>query len=85
MSETRKPTVGDSVHFYEEGYSPSANNGMGAGPYAAKVTQVFDDIGDGDPYVNLTVFPPFAAPFYEGSVKRSGARRYEWPPLAGAS
>jgi len=79
------PTVGRIVHFYNDGFDAGANNSVGNGPYAAVITQVFKDSGDGDPYVNLTVFPPFAAPFYEGSVKLIGSRRYEWPPRSGPS
>lgn len=79
----QSPTVGRIVHFYNESLDTGANNGVGWGPYAATIVQVFDDHqGDGDPYVNLAVTRPFADPavVFEGSVKRTGARRYEWPP-----
>lgn len=80
----QKPTVGRVVHFYNEAYETGANNGVGAGPYAATIVQVFDDyLADGNPYVNLKVSIPFAPDICEGSVKCDGSsRRYEWPPLA---
>lgn len=74
-----KPTVGRSVHFFNDSLDAGANNGIGAGPYAAVIVQVFSDTGDGDPYVNLTVFPPFQTPSFEGSVKLTGPRRWAWP------
>lgn len=73
------PTVGRLVHFYNEGLGDYGHNGLGPGPYHAVIVQVFSAEGD-DPYVNLTVFPPFSPPFSEGSVKLTGSRRYEWPP-----
>jgi hypothetical protein len=77
MSDAPKPTVGRIVHFYNEALAPAANNGTGAGPYAALVTQTFDG-----PYVNLKVMP-YGESWDEGSVseKAEGATRYwTWPP-----
>ncbi len=58
-----RPTVGRIVHFYTTAESRQYN-GVGAGPYAAIVTQVFD----GSPYINLQVFAPFSGGADEGSV-----------------
>jgi len=79
----QRPTVGRAVHFFNTSNAPSANNGVGAGPYHAVVTQTFPD-GEGNVgYVNLIVFPPFAEPFHEGSVSQNGdkgsSRYWEWP------
>ena len=74
-----KPTVGRIVHFYNEALPPNANNGIGVGPYAAIVTQVFSS----GPYVNLKVLP-YGNAWDEGSVseKTEGivGRYWIWPP-----
>jgi hypothetical protein len=80
-----KPTVGRIVHFYSEALTRTGpNNGfnaVGAGPYAAMVTQVFEA-----GFINLKIQPPFAAAFDEGSVSEKGSqfatavRYWEWPP-----
>lgn len=58
-----QPTVGRIVHFYTR--APQAqSNGAGIGPYPAIVTRVW-----GNEYINLTVFPDFGAPRFEGSVE----------------
>lgn len=83
MSAT--PTVGRIVHFHSDAVANRDQrqpgygyNGMGAGPYPAIVTQVFDA------YVNLKVLPPFSPPFDEGSVSEGAdkcpGRYWEWPP-----
>lgn len=87
----KKPTVGRSVHFYSEAVAnrPSGGgrgfNGVGAGPYAAVVTQVFTDDDGNVTYCNLKVFPPFAPPFDEGSVSEGAdkcpGRYWEWPEI----
>jgi hypothetical protein len=94
-----RASVGRIVHFYNEslatGASPNPGsagpgyNGVGAGPYAAIVTQVFSDAEGNVTYCNLKVLPPFAPPFDEGSVSEKAStitnglatsRYWEWPP-----
>lgn len=75
-----RPTVGRIVHFYNEALAPYGKNGIGAGPYAAIVTQTFPS----GPYINLKVLP-YGDAWDEGSVneKAEGSTRYwEWPPRA---
>jgi hypothetical protein len=79
-----KPTVGRIVHFYSEHLKNTGPNngynGVGAGPYAAMVTQTNES------FINLKIIPPFGAPFDEGSVSEKGSkfatvlRYWEWPP-----
>jgi hypothetical protein len=52
--------------------------------YVAIIGQVFTDADNKRPYCNLLVFPPFAAPRWEGSVQEgdpAGAafRTWRWP------
>lgn len=71
------PKVGLAVHFFNESMGAYGKNGVGHGPYAAVIAQVSGDANDpATCYVNLTVFPPFEAPFFEGSVRLDGPRRY---------
>lgn len=75
-----KPTVGRTVHYYEEGLD---FNDAGASPYAAIITQVFG-ASEGS-FCNLKVFPPFAEPFDSGSVRNkeygdTDTRYWVWPP-----
>ncbi|MBG0809855.1 hypothetical protein IY145_10735 [Methylosinus sp. H3A] len=76
------PTVGRIVHFYTE--NPSGQtNGVGEGPYAAIITQVFSD--GMDAYVNLKVFRPYGGNVDEGSVRHKDfatneGRCWVWPP-----
>jgi len=77
-----KPTVGRIVHYYttSEGLH---YNGVGEGPYAALITQVFGEADDS--YANLRVFPPFAESFDSGSVRHKDfdgdtGRYWVWPP-----
>ncbi len=76
-----KPTVGRIVHYYTD--NGASHNGVGCGPYAAIITQVF---GEGvDAYANLKVLPPFAESFDSGSVRHKdfdgdSGRYWEWPP-----
>ena len=81
----QKPTVGRIVHFYDHAlhkpFGSGPYNGQGAGPYAAIVTQTFED----GPHINIKVLPPFHEPFDEGSVpEKDGvlSRYWEWPPRA---
>lgn len=87
-----KPTVGRVVHFYsdhlpDQGFGAGGFNDQGKGPYAAVVTQVFNNDDGSVSYANLKVSPPFSAPFDEGSVPEkgstydtTGSRYWEWPP-----
>ena len=60
-----KPSVGRIVHYYTQ-VPHQQFNGMGTGPYAAIITQVH---GEGDnPYITVTVFPPFSVPYNQGSI-----------------
>lgn len=71
------PKVGLAVHFHNEALGSYGANGIGPGPYAAVISQVSGSATDpASCYVNLTVFPPFAAPYFEGSVLLTGSRRY---------
>ena len=93
---SQKPTVGRIVHFYSDtvaqrsagtGTPGYGFNGVGAGPYLALVTQVFEDSNGDVVYANLYVIPPFGDPFHEGSVSEGsenvGPTRYWiWPPAA---
>ncbi|MBY6244133.1 hypothetical protein [Methylosinus sp. Sm6] len=76
------PTVGRIVHFYTSNRGVQSN-GVGDGPYAAIITQVFGD-GD-DAYSNLKVFYPFGEIRDEGSVQNKDFsatpdRYWVWPP-----
>jgi hypothetical protein len=95
-----KPTVGRIVHFYSTNWgaqscSPACTgpgyNGVGEGPYAAIITQVFEGTGEyaERPYCNLMVFAPFSGsgPMDCGSVREKGPEHDEtggcwwtWPP-----
>lgn len=75
----KKASVGASVLFYSQTIADKnpqhpgyGYNGLGAGPYAAVVTQVFTDTDGNVTYANLKVFPPFAPPFDQGSVAERG-------------
>ncbi|MDP3327176.1 hypothetical protein [Parvibaculum sp.] len=95
MSEAPKPSVGRVVHFYSEAVAMKDNcagrgfNGVGAGPYLAHVTQVFEDADGNTTYANLYVIPPVGDPFHKGLVPMKGSSFYEdgdfyweWPPRA---
>jgi hypothetical protein len=83
----QKPSVGRIVHFYVS--APELqSNGVGDGPYAAIITQVFarDPSGaaDIDSYVNLKVFMPFGEVRDHGSVRHKDfdgdtGRYWVWP------
>ena len=75
--------VGDIVHFYSTSLPGGGHNGTGPGPYAAMVVQAFADHNGSVRYINLTVFPPFAPAFSEGSVSEGDgemSRYWAWPP-----
>ena len=54
--------------------------------FVAIIGQVFADPGNPRPYCNLWVMPPFAAPYWEGSVQEwldeppMPGRHWRWPP-----
>lgn len=80
-----KPTVGRIVHFYTD-ETHKWRNGQGNGPYAAIITQVFEEASPGFQYVNLKVLP-YGDPWDEGSVSvketfADQSRYWEWPPIA---
>ena len=92
-----KASVGRMVHFHAPNWADQAckpgsvgpgYNGMGAGPYAAVVTQVFTDADGNVTFCNLKVLVPFATPVDVGSVPEkdtalhstSGQSHWEWPP-----
>ena len=74
-----KPSVGRIVHYFTE--DPREHvNGVGAGPYAAIVTQVFPE----SDFVNLTVLAPFQPQQCVGSVREKSLAGvatswWEWP------
>lgn len=80
-----KVSIGRIVHFYSDALATrtDGNNGIGAGPYPAIVTQVFCE-GDIVKHVNLKVFPPFRDIVDEGSVSEGAdvcpGRYWVWPP-----
>lgn len=83
MSDKRIPTAGRIVHFYDTLLRPHANNHVGAGPYAAIVTQA------GESFVNLRVLSPLGDDWIEMSVEEkpenagpSDDRYWSWPPRA---
>lgn len=70
MSTKMIPSVGRTVHYYSSSWD---YNGVGAGPYAAIITQVFENPADpASAYCNLTVFLPSGAPLNVGSVPQQG-------------
>lgn len=81
------PTIGRIVHFYTSD-TTRMSNGMGAGPYPAMVTQVFQGSPDHDTMANLKVFPPMGEPYDAGSVQEKAqadanghvGRYWVWPP-----
>lgn len=82
--ETRKqsPSLGRVVLFTPSEGVPTHN---GAEEYPAIIGQVFADPGNPRPYCNLFVMPPFAPPYWEGSVQEaadgdSTSRTWRWPP-----
>lgn len=81
-----KPSVGRIVHFHTTS-PPKTDNGVGKGPYAALITQVFTD-GDGNPtYCNLRVFTPtdgekdcLSVPQRDSKFDVTGTYFWDWPP-----
>lgn len=83
---SQKQSVGRIVHFFTKDRL-NQYNGVGEGPYAAIITQVFTD-GGGEvgpqSYVNMKVFTPFGEPRDEGSVRHKDVdgdqgRYWTWP------
>ena len=76
------PSLGRTVLYTP----PEGEETENAAPeYVAIIGQVFTDADNKRPYCNLLVFPPFAAPRWEGSVQEgdpAGAafRTWRWPP-----
>lgn len=83
MEEQRNtPALGRVVLFAHCDGEACAN---GAEEYVAIIGQVFADPGNPRPYCNLLVFPPMAAPRWEGSVQecepgQDAFRTWRWPP-----
>lgn len=86
-----RPSIGRIVHFYNTALASHENNGIGRGPYAAIITQVFGEpmtITD-NPHVDLKVLTS-SGDFYATSVRQQGgedeadrpddSRYYEEPP-----
>ena len=86
----QRPSIGRVVLFTTGGDPVN-----GSVEFVAIIGQVFEDTGDGRPYCNLLVMAPFAAPYWEGSVKEYDesaalaalddphpprARTWRWPP-----
>ena len=85
MPDAPRPTVGRLVNFFY-GAASRGHNGAGSGPYAALITQVFEQQDGTVEYVNLKVFPPFHPDLDAGSVTLRTSRFYlegmsywEWP------
>jgi len=69
----QKPTIGRTVIFT----APEGIYQNGASEFVAVIGQVFDSQA---PCCNLFVMPPFAAPYWEGSVQEGeGPRTWRWP------
>jgi hypothetical protein len=70
-----KPTVGRVVHVFTKDTTKQFN-GMGEGPYAGVITQVFSD-----ECVNIRVFPSFGEPWETASCLQNvgGYNRWAWP------
>lgn len=81
-----EPSIGRIVHFYTTD-ATKHSNGQGNGPYPAIITQIFAGGAQG---CNLKVFPPFGAPYDEGSCPQIAvqaesdpnqqSRWWTWPP-----
>lgn len=80
-----QPAVGRVVHYYTRDTQKQAR-GVGLGPYAAVITQVFGvEDGSVSTLVNLTVTPPHADSYRVESVHGDGADAdltswWVWPP-----
>lgn len=73
--KTMAPTVGRIVHVYTTDKTRQFN-GVGEGPYAALVTQVFSDV-----CINARVFPAFGEPWETSScMPETAPHRWAWPP-----
>lgn len=85
-----EPSVGRIVHFWSHEFAQQTEhgggfNGMGVGPYAALVTQVFKNDQGVVTYCNLAVQVPFNTAIHEGSVAHPSQpfadrrRWWTWP------
>lgn len=82
------PAVGRVVHYYTRDTNKQSR-GVGAGPYAAVITQVFGvEDGSVSSLVNLKVSPPNRDGYHVGSVHGEGGDTplsdlhswWIWPP-----
>jgi hypothetical protein len=81
--QPQAPSIGRIVLFTPTIGIQHAN---GAEEYVAIIGQVFAAPGNPRPYCNLFVMPPFAAPYWEGSVQEGDgdntSRTWRWPARA---
>lgn len=75
------PTVGRMVHYHTRG---SADGVFPPTEFAAIVTQVHSDIGDGTT-VDLAQFGPTGLRFECGVEQGSEVGKWDWPVLRGPS
>jgi hypothetical protein len=90
--QPQAPTIGRIVLFSPSKQPSDAHRVNGSEEFVAIIGQVFADPGNPRPYCNLLVMPPFAAPYWEGSVQEvdpdadaettAQQRTWRWPPRA---
>lgn len=73
-----RPAVGRIVHVFITD-PERQHNGMGAGPYAAMITQVYTD-----DCINAVVQPPGVEPWHTASILRGDelstmSQHWRWP------
>jgi hypothetical protein len=90
--QPQAPTIGRIVLFHPSHAGDGSHKVNGSEEFVAIIGQVFADPGNPRPYCNLLVMPPFAAPYWEGSVQEAELtadeataapmRSWRWPPRA---